>query len=106
MSSLRFISPTELRFRLNARNKPAGSYTLVITNPDGQVVTTDFTIVSQPVTTSPVTTNKLQKDVKTFSTASRVVPNPTTGICTLEVTASKDWTARVLLMEVSGKQVS
>lgn len=106
VSYLKFISPTEIRFRLNTKNKPAGTYTLVITNPDGQIVTTEFEIVAQAVNAAPAANKLQQKDIEMYSASSSITPNPTNGNATLRLTAAKDWTARIVLMDVSGKQLS
>ena len=41
-----FISPTQLSCVLHVSEKPAGDYTLTITNPDGQAVSSIFTLDS------------------------------------------------------------
>lgn len=106
VSSLRFISPTEIRFRLNARNKPAGKYTLVITNPDGQFVTTDFEISAQTLKAVTRANTMLQEEVGKHIASSTVIPNPTPGAFQLQIAAVKDWMARVVVMDVTGKQLS
>lgn len=106
VSALKFISPTQIRFRLNTKNKPAGTYTLVITNPDGQIATTEFRIVAQALNTVPVTSAMLKKEIDAHVASATVTPNPTPGAFQLQVAAAKDWMARVVLMDVSGKQLS
>lgn len=106
VSSLRFISPTEIRFRLNARNKPAGKYTLVITNPDGQIVTTDFEIAAPTLTSTTAVNSMVQKEVAKYIASSTVVPNPTPGNFQLQINATQSWMARVVLVDVTGKQLS
>jgi hypothetical protein len=105
-SNIKFDSPTQVRFRLNAKNKPAGTYTVVITNPDGQVVTTELKITAE--TLKAITNaNALQmEEVQKWSTSSSITPNPTPGNFTLQINAAQNWTARVVLMDVTGKQLS
>lgn len=44
VSDVSFISATQVTCKLNTMGKSNGSYTLTITNPDGQFVTTNFTL--------------------------------------------------------------
>ena len=44
VSNINFISATQVTCKLNTTGKANGSYTLTITNPDGQFVTTSFTL--------------------------------------------------------------
>lgn len=104
VSSVKFVSPTEIRFRLGLKSKPAGKYTLVITNPDGQVVTTDFTISTESITT--MSSKAPLQITEKYLAGSGVYPNPTPDKFTLRLTAVQDWKARVVLLDVSGKQVS
>lgn len=55
-TSVAFISPTQVNFRMNtlAANAPAGTYTITVTNPDGQTGTTTFSLAAA-CTTIPVT---------------------------------------------------
>lgn len=110
VSNVKFISPTKISFTLNTKNKPAGQYLLIITNPDGQLVVTDYTIASNTTTLIAGSNSSEQRDLhdkiaQTFITGSGVFPNPTSGDATLQVTAAKEHMAKVVLVDVNGKQV-
>ncbi len=44
VTGVTFVSPTQLTCIMDTRGKASGTYTLTITNPDGQAVTVDFTL--------------------------------------------------------------
>lgn len=46
VTNVTFVSPTQVTCTLNTNGKAAGTYTLTITNPDGQTTTTSFTLAS------------------------------------------------------------
>ncbi len=110
VSTIKFISPTKISFTLNTKNKPAGQYLLIITNPDGQLVVTDFTITVN-TTTSIVGNNSLaqralrDKVAQTYITESQVFPNPTIKNVTLKINAAKEHIAKIVLVNVEGKKV-
>jgi hypothetical protein len=106
-SHIKFISPTKISFRLNTKNKPAGLYPVVITNPDGQVDVTYFIII-------PAAAKSIAKDNSTaqraliaqsYITRSSVFPNPTNRDVTLQITAAKEHHAKIVLIDVNGKQL-
>lgn len=108
--NIKFISPTKISFTLNTANKPAGQYLLIITNPDGQLVVTDYTIAAN--TTASIAGNNSSsakalrdKIAQVYITGSQVFPNPTSGNATLQVDAAKEHAARIVLINVDGKQV-
>jgi len=110
VSNIKFISPTKISFTLNTKNKPAGQYLLIITNPDGQLVVTDYTIAAN--TTTPVTGNNSpaqrglrEKIAQAYIMTSEVYPNPTTANTTLQVNAAKEHIARIVLFAINGKQM-
>lgn len=101
-SNVKFINPTTISFKLNTKNKAAGQYLLIITNPDGQLVVTDFTIMVNDT----IAANRAPRDVATsYITGSQVFPNPTHDNVTLQVNAAKEHTAKIVLIDVNGKQV-
>jgi Secretion system C-terminal sorting domain len=55
VTNVNFVSPTQVNFRMNtiAANAPAGTYTITVTNPDGQTGTTTFSLADP--CTIPVT---------------------------------------------------
>lgn len=55
VTNVTFVSPTQVNFRMNtiAANAPAGTYTITVTNPDGQSGTTTFSLADP--CTIPVT---------------------------------------------------
>ncbi len=106
-----FISPTAISVKLNTKNQPDGQYYLSITNPDGQFVITQFTIDGHnPANTIAGNTgsDKLLSDavVKKFIVSSSVYPNPADNEVKLQVNAAKDFTGRIILMNVNGSVVS
>jgi hypothetical protein len=100
-SNIKFNSPTEITCKLHIRNKPEGEYTVVITNPDGQIVTTRFTI-----TAKTAMSRIAPKPLPVITTAMRVYPNPTPGDFRLQVQAAQTFTGRVILLDLAGKQLS
>ncbi|MEJ7683189.1 MAG: T9SS type A sorting domain-containing protein [Segetibacter sp.] len=109
VSNIKFISPTKISFTLNTATKPAGQYLLIITNPDGQLVVTDYTIAAN---TATIAGNNLSaaktlrdKIAQAFITRSEVFPNPTTANTTLQINAAKEHAARIVLVNVDGKKV-
>ncbi|MDQ2718818.1 MAG: T9SS type A sorting domain-containing protein [Bacteroidota bacterium] len=112
VTNLKFISPTSLRFKLNTKNQPEAKYSLIITNPDGQVVTTEFIIDSKKQDNNNDKSNqnsgKLLNDniVRKYIVTSEAYPNPTTGQVRLQVNAVKDFVGKIILMNASGKVIS
>ena len=118
VTNIKFISPTVLSFKLSTKNQPKGKYSLVITNPDGQVVTTEFTIDSKKQDNNDkigisnngnnLNSDKLLNDniVKKYIVTSEAYPNPTTGQVRLQVNAVKDFKGKIILMSASGKVIS
>jgi hypothetical protein len=49
VSNVTFVSPTQVTCTINTSGKAAGTYTLTITNPDGQTTTATFTLSSSCV---------------------------------------------------------
>lgn len=105
-SNIRFDSPTQIRFWLSARNKPADKYTVIITNPDGQVVTTELDVVTQTQKSMVGANTMVEEEVQKYMASSNVIPNPTPGSFQLQVNAAQNWVARVVLMDVTGKRLS
>ncbi len=111
VSNVNFWSPTEISFKLSTKNKPAGKYFLMITNPDGQIAVGEYTIQAAASTArqrlgaaQPVDINDkvAQKNMVT----SDIYPNPTKGDFKLKVKAAADFNGRVLLLTSSGKTIS
>lgn len=50
VSNVIFVSPTQLTCTINSSGVVAGTYTFTITNPDGQTVTTNFSIITSVAT--------------------------------------------------------
>ena len=108
VNNIKFISPTKISFKLNTANKPAGQYLVIIINPDGQLVVTDYTIAAN---TAKVARNNSSpardrdEIAKAFITGSAVFPNPTTANTTLQINAAQSYAARIALINVDGKKV-
>lgn len=110
VSNIKFISPTKISFTLNTKNKPAGQYILIITNPDGQIAVTNYTIASNTTALIAGNNSSAQRDLRdkiaqTYITGSEVFPNPTTDNITLQINAAKDHTAKIIIVDVNGKQL-
>ncbi|GEO11516.1 hypothetical protein SAE01_40120 [Segetibacter aerophilus] len=112
VTNLKFISPTKISFTLSTKNKPAGKYTLIITNPDGQFVVVEFKIVKDVSTTQTSSSStgltqagieKLQQD---FVKASSVFPNPTENDVTVRIDAAKNYKGKIVVLDLSGKRLS
>ncbi len=111
-SNIKFISPTKISFKLNTKSQPAGTYFLIITNPDGQVAATQFTIGSNTpaamASTEGFSSDMALNDkiVKNYIVKSGVYPNPATTGVKLQVNAAKDFTGKIILMNAAGKIIS
>ncbi len=108
VSNVKLVSPTQITFTLNTNRKQAGKYTLIITNPDGQLVTADYRINNKEATvtsSADLQSNSVQVDkvAQSFITASRVYPNPAFSNVNIQVTAAKDHEARIIMVDLSGK---
>jgi hypothetical protein len=106
VSDIKFISPTEISFKLHTQNKPAGSYTLRVINPDGQSVTTDYIINSTNIAVNNSAhligvNNKMGAAVTTRA----ISPNPTSGDARLQLTAASDFAGKVLVIDMNGKVI-
>jgi hypothetical protein len=104
VNDLQFISPTEIRFTLLTANKTAGKYLLIITNPDGQFVTVDYTLQA-PSSTLTVKNKAKTETLPKFVVSSAVFPNPTKGDFTLALNAVKELGSKIVVVDESGKQV-
>ena len=104
VSNIKFIGPTKISFRLHIKNKPADRYTLVITNPDGQFVVTDYFLLPSWLNSATVAT-AADKAAKEFVTSSTVYPNPASDEFRLVVNAAKDVAANVIITDISGKHL-
>jgi hypothetical protein len=112
-SHIKFWNPTKISFKLNTKNKPAGKYFLIITNPDGQIAVAEYTINA---TTSASTLSQRpdlgseyvtgDKVPQKYIVTSDIYPNPTRGEFKLQVNAVKDFKGRILLLTSSGKIIS
>ncbi|MEJ7680899.1 MAG: T9SS type A sorting domain-containing protein [Segetibacter sp.] len=110
VTNIKFISPTKISFTLSTKNKPAGQYILIITNPDGQLVVTTYTITANTIITVAGNNSSAQRALRdkiaqTYITESKVYPNPTSKNATLQITAAKEHVAKVVLVNADGKQV-
>jgi hypothetical protein len=111
-SNIRFDSPTKITFSLNTKNKPAGKYSLIITNPDGQFVSTEYrlsrnvaTAESNTSTVGAVTEAAAESLRQSFIKASVAFPNPTDNNVTIQMEAAKTYRGKIALLDLTGKQV-
>ncbi len=112
-SNIRFISPTKISFKLNTKNKPAGKYFLIITNPDGQIAVAEYNItaVAPGATLSQRSGSATANDAgdqlaRKYIVTSDIYPNPTSGGFKLQVNAAKDFKGKILLITAGGKIIS
>lgn len=110
VSNIKFLSPTEISFRLNTKNKASGNYLLIITNPDGQIVVTAYKVAAG--SSALVAGNKLSERRALDDKVGRhevikfgVHPNPTSGNAILEIDAPKENKAEVVLFTMEAKEV-
>jgi hypothetical protein len=109
VSNIKFLNPTEISFKLNTKNKPAGNYFLIITNPDGQFAVSEYTINATTITPTVgigSESNSGDKIAQKYIVTSDIYPNPTSGEFNLQIKAATDFEARVLLITSSGKIIS
>jgi hypothetical protein len=110
-SNVKFISPTEITFTLNTKNKPVGKYTIIITNPDGQLVATEYRLVRNIETTEatgsnvPITQAANEKLQQSFIKTSTAFPNPAEDNVTVQMNAAKDYAGKVVLLDLTGRRV-
>lgn len=112
VTDITFISPTKISVRLKTKDRPAGNYFLVITNPDGQIAVTSFHLTGKseneserPITAAPVE-SKEDIAARAFIAASNIFPNPTNGEFKLQVRAAKDFSGKVVILSSTGSVVS
>jgi hypothetical protein len=112
VSKLNFVSPTKLIFKLNVKNKPAGNYSLVITNPDGQFVLVNYKIkvdaskkADADKTIAASQKSLLDKVVLNFITTTKASPNPARETTTIQINTPKNNTAKIILLDLTGRQV-
>lgn len=98
VSNVRYISPTEISVRLNVRDKPAGTYTLAIENPDGQLVTTTYHITPQAIPPQQAN-DELQKAVNSII----IFPNPTNGVFRVQFESPIAFSGKAVILDVNGK---
>lgn len=109
-SNVKFNSPTEITFTLNTKNKPAGKYTLIITNPDGQFVATEYRLSRNIYTATSsnvpsITQAANEKLQQSFIKTSIAFPNPTENNVTVQMDAVKPYRGKIALLDLTGKQV-
>ncbi|MGI8633938.1 MAG: T9SS type A sorting domain-containing protein, partial [Segetibacter sp.] len=109
-SNVKFNSPTEITFTLNTKNKPAGKYTLIITNPDGQFVATEYRLSRNIYTNTSsnvpsITQAANEKLQQSFIKTSIAFPNPTENNVTVQMDAVKPYRGKISLLDLTGKQV-
>lgn len=99
-SNIKLINPTNISLKLNTKNKPGGTYPLFITNPDGQIVYTQFTIAA-PIPKSSIAARELTEIINSL----KVYPNPTPGEFRLQLYSPVAFSGRVLILDLAGKQL-
>ena len=108
VSNIKFTGPTQISFTLNSKDQPEGKYILIITNPDGQLVVTEYTIAADnTITSTNASPQRTMRDeiARTYITGSEAYPNPTTDNVTLRINAAKEHIARIVLIDANGKQL-
>jgi hypothetical protein len=108
--NVKFISPTQISFTLNTKGKPSGVYTLLVTNPDGQFVITQYLVSSrvQAVMSSAaaLTQAALDQLKQAFIKGSNVYPNPTNDNLTVQVDAAKAYNGKIVLLDLTGRRLA
>lgn len=112
VGDVRFVSPEKLSFRLKTKNKPAGHYSLIITNPDGQFVLVNYELISAP-SKQPATDKMLSVPLKPqtdkepvkYITGTNIFPNPAQDKCTVQVEVARDQKGTIVLLDDNGRQV-
>lgn len=109
VSNVKVLSPTKISFKLNTKNKAAGQYFLIITNPDGQFAITQFTIDASTSNQRPalaVANVMIDKTMQEYIVTSDIYPNPTRGEFKLQLKAAKNFQGKVRLITADGKMIS
>lgn len=111
-SNIKFVSPTQITFTLNTKNKRAGKYLLIVTNPDGQFVSTEYKLEKIDATSETTSNNAAaitqaatEKLRKSFIKASTVFPNPTENNVVVEIDATKGYAGKVVVLDLTGRKV-
>ena len=104
VTNIKFINPTKISFKINLKGKPAGSYVLIITNPDGQIAVTSY--YSEGAGGDSLAARSLNNNIaQSYISGSSVFPNPTTNNATLQINAVKEHQGKIALMDVNGKKL-
>ncbi len=106
VAKIKFINPTSISIKLETKNKPAGDYFLVITNPDGQVVVTTYSIEGSAQSSAANPLSQADIVARTYIVKSGISPNPNNGNFKLEVNAAKDFNGKILLLNSNGDVLS
>ena len=98
-----FIDPTHLHLDLNTSaadpNLPGEKYSVVVTNPDGQVVTGPLVLeVDAAVTGVGANANAFRLE--------SVVPNPTTGATQIGFSVAFQTAVRLSVVDVQGREIA
>jgi hypothetical protein len=106
VTDVKVVGPTTIVCKVKTKGAKPGMYQLIITNPDGQSVTINYTIVGdQPPAQQPaVTVNK--EAASRYLSSSNVYPNPTDKDFRLVVNSINDLSATVVVTDLNGKQIS
>ena len=110
VSNVKFVSPAKITLTLNTKKEAAGKYTLVITNPDGQLVTIDYHITAKAAAATGSTNllsnnTQIDKVAEAFITSSTLYPNPVLSDVTIQINAAKNYEARIIVTDMTGKLV-
>ena len=105
VGNIQWRSPTEIRCRVYTKGKSPGDYQLIITNPDGQFVTINYTISAESAARIAATSANPEAASR-FVSSSAVFPNPTENNFKLVIDAANEVMTRIVITDISGKQVS
>jgi hypothetical protein len=106
VTDVRVVGPTTIVCKVLTKGAAPGAYQLIITNPDGQSVTIEYTIVGDNTIVQRSTVTVNEEVASRYLSSSRVYPNPTEKDFRLVVDALNSMPAKVVVTDMNGKQVS
>lgn len=106
VGNIQIKNSTEVGCRIYAKGKAPGTYQLIITNPDGQFVVSEYEIVAENAPAQAVTAVVNKQIASRYLSSSGVYPNPTEKEFKLVVNAARDMATRIVVTDISGKQIS
>ncbi len=112
VSNVAFVNPTQITATFGASLLNTGTYTLTVTNPDGQSRSSTFNIISAcgggariATNNKPSSTELVRSNVEFKNSLNKVYPNPTNSMVYFEIESKIDQKVYVELFDMEGRRV-